>query len=688
MAQRPEQTGNRMKNKQPKPKTQRSWIVYLATGFLIISLVFVTITFFLLARHAQNEQEWISLATDVQVTSQQLAKSAGEAASGNLDAFLELRNSRNKIAIAMEGLRTGSASGNLPATPQAVDMPMKQLSLSWDRMSTNSSSILNREKLILELASARNIVQANIPGIQKNTDASIRALTESGAPTNQLVFASRQLVLADRILRRVSEVLQGGSNAVSAAENLGKDRDLFEQVLSSLLSGNTRLGITRVRNTQALQSLGKVKSLFETIKPQISAILGSSSDLFEVRGAADEIFLGSRDVFDQASSLKDAIAELPQTRLWPSQTTGVIGLAVMILLVWILVYSFLSAERRRAKIAAKTNKQNQQAIMKLLDEMSSLADGDLTVQASVTNDITGAIADSVNFAIEQLRELVKGIKFTSQEVAGSALKTRSSTSELAKAAAEQAQQVGAATKTVQKMATSFDNMAKRSSESSEVARNSVDIAHTGGEKVRETISGMDTIREQIQQTSKRIKRLGESTQEIGDIVELINGFSEQTNVLALNAAIQAASAGGAGKGFAVVADEVQQLAESATNATRRIETLVQTIQTDTFEAVVSMESTISEVVSGARLAEDAGTALEQIESVSKDLSRLIADISAEAHTQSASATDISGLMKRVQKVSIQAAEGSTQTAASVDELAELVMQLSDSVTDFKLPEED
>jgi twitching motility protein PilJ len=356
-------------------------------------------------------------------------------------------------------------------------------------------------------------------------------------------------------------------------------------------------------------------------------------------------------------------------------------------MVWILVYAFLSAERRRAKIAARTNKKNQEAILKLLDEMSSLADGDLTVQATVTEDITGAIADSVNFAIEQLRELVKRIKYTAQEVAGSAMATRASTSELAKAAAAQAEQVGAATKTVQKMAESFDNMTKRANESSEVARKSVDIAHTGGVKVRETINGMDTIREQIQGTSKRIKRLGESTQEIGDIVELINGFAEQTNVLALNAAIQAASAGGAGKGFAVVADEVQQLAESATNSTRRIESLVQTIQADTFEAVVSMESTISEVVSGARLAEDAGTALEHIELVSNDLSKLIASISDEAYQQSANATVISGLMKNVQNLSIQASEGSTLAANAVEDLAELVMRLSDSVTDFKLPED-
>jgi twitching motility protein PilJ len=677
-----------MNNRYPINDDKRSSLVYFGTGLLVISVIFVAITVYLLARNTQHEQKWMTHATEVQVTTQQMAKSAAESASGNLDAFLELGSSHKIIAIAMGRLANGSSDTRVPSTPESVEAFMSHLSQTWNRMSTNASSIQDREALILELATARNVVQNTIPDIQKSTDACVRALTKSGAPTNQVVFASRELVLADRILRRVSEVLQGGSNAVKAAENLAKDRNLFEQVLNALLRGNSSLGVTQVRNTQALQSLGTVKSLFETINPAIDAILASSSDLFEVRGAADEIFLDSKDIFDQAASLRNSIATLSESRIWPSQITVIIVLIIMVIIVWLLVHSFLTAERHRTMHAAYNYKKNQDAILRLLDEMSSLADGDLTVHASVTDDITGAIADSVNFAVEQLRELVKGIKYTAQEVAGSAVKTRSITSDLAAAVAGQAEQVGETTKSVQQMAASFDAMAQRSSESSVVAHKSVGLANTGGLRVRETINGMDNIRDQIQQTSKRIKRLGESSQEIGDIVEIISGIAEQTNVLALNAAIQAASAGGAGKGFAVVADEVQQLAESATDATRRIEILVQTIQTDTSEAVVSMEATTSEVVSGARLAEDAGTALDQIESVSKDLSTLIANISEESQAQSGSATEISVLMKEVQAISVQASENSTQAATSVETLAQLVMQLSNSVTDFKLPEDD
>ena len=404
-----------------------------------------------------------------------------------------------------------------------------------------------------------------------------------------------------------------------------------------------------------------------------------------MRGAADEIFADSLNMFVLSRSVADEVLARSASRLWPSLWSGSLALLVIVLSIALMVRSFLSAERRRAIEAGMQNQKNQQAIMRLLDEMSSLADGDLTVRATVTDDMTGAIADSVNFAVEQLRELVTGINITALTVSESAQETMDTTGQLAIASGQQAERVREATDTINEMARSFDGMAKRSRQSSEVAQRSVAIAHNGSQMVQQTIRGMDTIREQIQETSKRIKRLGESSQEIGDIVELINGIAEQTNILALNAAIQSASAGGAGRGFAVVADEVQRLAERATNATRRIEMLVKNIQADTSEAVVSMESTTSEVVSGAEKAEDAGAALQPIKPVSNDLSSLIEEISQEAQSQSAVATRIAEQMISIRDVSIRTSEGSNQTAQSMGRLADLVHKLSESVADFKLP---
>ena len=339
-----------------------------------------------------------------------------------------------------------------------------------------------------------------------------------------------------------------------------------------------------------------------------------------------------------------------------------------------------------AEQQTRQNERNQEAILRLLDELSSLADGDLTVQATVTEDITGAIADSINYAIGALRELVTTINASAISLDAAARSTQAAAAHLAKASAGQSKQVASATESVGEMAASIEEVSGNAERCADVARHSVDVAHKGGEAVRRTIDGMNAIRETIQETSKRIKRLGESSQEIGNIVELINDIAEQTNILALNASIQASMAGEAGRGFAVVADEVQRLAERAAGSTKQIEVLVRTIQADTNEAVVSMERSTTDVVGGALLAENAGAALEEIEQVSHQIASLMQNISASARQQAAVSANISRSMQVLREISTQTAEGTTGMSLSVGKLAELSAHLRKSVTGFRLPE--
>jgi twitching motility protein PilJ len=654
---------------------------------LVALLGLVAFNFFQLNERNQQQTEYLALTTDIQVRAQQLAKAAGESAVGNFDAFDELRETRNNINSAINQLRNGNPVTGLPPSPQAVEDELATMEDTWNGINEFSSRILDRTDLVIELADSSIAFGDNIPQLQALSDEVVRRMIETGSPSIQIYVASRQLVLADRMLRRVGDILDGGPGAITAADAFRADAALFDRVLQGLINGDEELNLAAARNTRVLEGLANVMPIFEEIRLDVDTILTASTDLFEVREAADEIFLDAEDLTEQAQALAQGYSQLGQDEIWPSLLAGLVLAGGALAILFLIGFGAYLAQRKRARATTEVNQRNQDAILRLLDEMSSLADGDLTVQATVTEDVTGAIADSVNYAVEALRDLVSGVNNTAQQVAAQAQETRATTMQLAEASEHQAREIREATDTINEMAKSFDDMAKRSSESADVAQNSVEIANRGADMVRQTISGMDNIRDQIQETSKRIKRLGESSQEIGDIVELINGISEQTNVLALNAAIQAASAGGAGRGFAVVADEVQRLAERATNATRRIEALVQTIQADTAEAVNSMEQTTSQVVSGARLAEDAGEALESIETVSNDLAGLIQNISRQAQDESKNATRIAQLMNSIRDISVQTTEGTGETAKSVANLAELVRDLRDSVSDFTLPED-
>jgi twitching motility protein PilJ len=364
-----------------------------------------------------------------------------------------------------------------------------------------------------------------------------------------------------------------------------------------------------------------------------------------------------------------------------------VGLALLLagLGAALRVHRTLERQRSSAETQRRESDRNQQAILRLLDELSSLADGDLTVQATVTEDITGAIADSINYAVDALRGLVTTINASAIQLDSATRQTQALSQHLAKASGAQSKQIASATESAASMAASVEEVSGNAERAADVARHSVEVAHKGGDAVRRTIDGMNTIRETIQETSKRIKRLGESSQEIGNIVELINDIAEQTNILALNASIQSSMAGDAGRGFAVVADEVQRLAERAANATKQIEVLVRTIQTDTNEAVVSMERSTTDVVGGALLAENAGAALGEIEQVSNQIASLVQNISGSARQQTGAAQNIARNMKVLKEISAQTAESTQATSIAIAKLAELSSGLRKSAAGFRLP---
>ncbi|MFB0074119.1 methyl-accepting chemotaxis protein [Xanthomonas euvesicatoria] len=625
-------------------------------------------------------------AADLQVLSQQLANQGREAVSGDAKAFAAFKETKGRIDSTVSELdgRYGQES--------SIASSMAQLKATWVPLSKNADQVIASEPAVLGLAGNAERFSGSVPQLQAQLNEVVRAMTVSGAPASQIYNTLQQVVVAGTMARRVTEMRAGGANAAASGDALARDSVVFTQMLEGLRTGNEELGIAAVRNPAALSALEQSQAQWTTMKKDVDAILASSRNLFAAQSSAAALTAGSGKMLEDSKKLFDAFSafgSVRDTRLFPNFWLGVVSGLVALLAIIGFVWSSVRVRTREQDVRYQSqvefNSRNQQAIMRLLDEISSLGEGDLTVKASVTEDMTGAIADAINYAVDELRHLVTTINDTSAKVAVSTQETQATAMQLAEAAGQQANQITTASERISEIAASIEQVSRNSTESAEVAQRSVVIAAEGAGVVRETIQGMDQIRDQIQETSKRIKRLGESSQEIGSIVELINDISEQTNILALNAAVQAASAGEAGRGFAVVADEVQRLAERTSSATRRIEGLVQTIQADTNEAVSSMEQTTSEVVSGARLAEDAGTALTEIERVSNALNNLIKNISIAAHQQSAAATDITQTMGVIRQITSQTSQGAEQTAESIGNLAQLAADLRRSVADFKLP---
>ena len=640
--------------------------------------------YYLISQDSQQTSGYLGYANNLKVLSQEIAKHAVSASQGNVANYPALTESKNQFDTELGFLRNGSPVTNLPASSARSQVQLREITDVWGKVKTNVNVILENQESVMYLRDISVDLSITMSAIQAENNKVVAAMLRLSAPANQIALAQRQSLIIERMSHSIDKVLEV-YNAESLSNNFSRDSQTFRRVLNGLTNGDKDLLLIRASNPQIRSSLTKIEELFRSVSASVNEILIRSMDVVKIKTAADAIYADSSDLLLASDELIESY-ESGSGQGFASPMFG-LGFVGSSLFLFLLISALLYRQtNKNTGETARTNEQNQAAILQLLDELADLADGDLRVQATVTESFTGAIADSINFSIGQMRALVSKINETSVQVSTVADQTQKSVQELTRASQRQSNEITVVSESVNEMAESIDLVSYNAAESSSVAERSVDIANKGASMVQNTIDGMDNIRGQIQETAKRIKRLGESSQEIGDIVALINDIADQTNILSLNAAIQASMAGDAGKGFAVVADEVQRLAERSGAAAKQISALVKTIQSDTNEAVSSMEQTTAEVVQGTRLAQDAGVALGEIEGVSKSLAEVIENISDAARQQAASAGKISNTMKSIQKISSQTTDGAKSTATAVGGLAEMTNELRASVTSFKLPE--
>lgn len=616
-------------------------------------------------RHSDGNAKHLRELSELVAVTQTMRAQASAAVAGKEAAFDTLTRSRAQYHTLVTGLSE-----------------VQSLAPS-DALQTQVQTILNGRDATLAVRKAAVDVHALLPHLLQSLG---NVATSAGpAAADQLLRPLERFELAgQRIEQDLQAYANGADDHSIIVQRLTESLEYMGQVLAGLAGEDAGLGLPRV-NADAQAGLQQTQRLFAQLSEHVRRSTAAAPQLVELRATAAALDTSADQLY---AALAGQVNAGPQkaSDSWLYIALGVLVVAAVILGSIAVLSTATTKLRQQLETQANKNQRNQEAILRLLDELSNLADGDLTVQATVTEDITGAIADSINYAIEALRELVTTINGGAVTLDSSARQTQAAVTHLARASVAQSKQVALASESVAAMASSTEEVSGNAERSSDVARHSVDVAHKGGEAVRRTIDGMNAIRETIQETSKRIKRLGESSQEIGNIVELINDIAEQTNILALNASIQASMAGEAGRGFAVVADEVQRLAERAANATKQIEVLVRTIQADTNEAVVSMERSTTDVVGGALLAENAGAALEEIEQVSNQIASLVQNISASSRQQASAAQNIAKNMQVLREISTQTAENSAATTNSVGKLADLSTQLRKSIAGFRLPD--
>jgi twitching motility protein PilJ len=654
-------------------------------SIIVVLLVMIAALVYIYIEQNRQASAHQTITSEMKFHTQRLAKSSEAAARGNAVAFNQLSDSRDEFDNFLKILSEGGTYANYGNITALSNEDSKnyvgELNKRWPEARSSANAIVSAKKDLTLLASNIAQIRASAEEIGVLSQELTSTMTKDGAAPAQILKASRLGLLAERLGRGAAEIL--GSETIDAEVTflIGKDTTDMRDLIKAFETGSETIGVTPLSTNAQKEKLGQLKEQFARFDANATPVLQELQKLVSARQASSALSAGSEQLLSNVTKITENLQGGTSAGL----ITAILVLSALTLLTLGLgVYAFITEAGRQRRTAEGENKRNQEAILRLLNEMGDLADGDLTVRAKVTEDITGAIADSMNYTIDELRNLVAGVNNASQQVTDKSQEAQKISVDLLAAAERQSKEIEETSAQVLKVAESINEVSKNAEEGARVARTSLSAAETGSTAVQNSISGMNDIRTQIQETAKRIKRLGESSQEIGEIVELITDITEQTNVLALNAAIQAASAGEAGRGFSVVAEEVQRLAERSQEATKQIGAIVKTIQADTSDAVAAMERSTAGVVEGAKLSDAAGQALSEIDRVTKNLAGIINTISSATQTQAAATNQVAKNMQEILEITRQTTRGTQKTAASVNDLTRVASDLKSSVSGFKL----